>query len=133
MRKGLEGNLVLDSGVIISILQGEYEEVFMGIRDRKIIPIVNIINLIEVYYVLCRKVGWEKATEIIRDLLDSNYFRIVYVDDTIMSEISKCKCKYPVSLGDCASIATASANKVKAVFRREKELEELNLDEVEFI
>ncbi|NON61518.1 PIN domain-containing protein [Acidianus sp. RZ1] len=79
---------------------------------------------------MCKHKGWEKATNIIKNLINSNYFKIVYVNDMIVEEISKCKCEYPISLGDCASIATARANKTKAIFRREKELEGLNLDEI---
>jgi predicted nucleic acid-binding protein len=47
--------MVLDSGVILSFLGGEFRDYYEKILNEEIIPYINTVNLTEVYYVLYRK------------------------------------------------------------------------------
>jgi len=71
--------IVLDSGVILSFLEGEFRDYYEKILNEEIIPYINTVNLTEVYYVLYRKIGKEKAEEIIKSLIKSGYYEIIGV------------------------------------------------------
>jgi hypothetical protein len=101
--------------------------------NEEIIPYINTVNLTEVYYVLCRKIGKEKAEEIIKSIIKSGYYEIIGVKPRILKYAAECKCAYSISLADCFSIATAKFLKTKALFRREEELTKKSIEEVEFI
>ncbi|WP_231961294.1 PIN domain-containing protein [Saccharolobus sp. A20] len=62
--------------------------------------------------------------------MSSGLFRVVGVNRKVIREAGKCKCKYPISLADCITIATARVENTKALFREERELKELNIPEV---
>ena len=123
---------VLDAGVIISFLEGELRDFYEKVVNEEVEAYVSVVNLAEVYYVLCRKLGKEKAKEITGKLLRSGYFRVVGVKPKILRLASECKCKNSISLADCFAIATAKYLKAKAVFRRERELSGIDRD-VEFV
>ncbi len=130
MKKELKGSLVFDTGILLSLIAGKYKEIFDKIENDEIKPIINKVSLIETYYVLCRKIGEEKAKEVIDHLIDSHYFNVVEINEKIIEEAGKCKCKYSISLADCITIATAKVKGVKALFREEEELKDLNVPEV---
>jgi predicted nucleic acid-binding protein len=75
--------IVLDSGVILSFLEGEFRDYYEKILNEEIIPYINTVNLAEVYYVLCRKIGKEKAEEIIKSIIKSGYYEIIGVKPNI--------------------------------------------------
>lgn len=125
--------IVLDSGVILSFLEGEFRDYYEKILNQEIIPYINTVNLTEVYYVLCRKIGKEKAEEIIKSIIKSGYYEIVGVKPKILKYAAECKCIHSISLADCFSIATAKFLKTRALFRREEELANKSIEEVEFI
>ncbi|BCU71268.1 type II toxin-antitoxin system VapC family toxin [Stygiolobus caldivivus] len=124
--------VVLDTGVILSFLEGEFREYYDKILNQEVTAYVSVVNLAEVYYVLCRRLGRKKAEKIFKGLINSGYFEIFGVKPKILKYASECKCKYSISLADCFAIGTAKFLNTKALFRREKELIGIN-DEVEFI
>ncbi|XDF43711.1 type II toxin-antitoxin system VapC family toxin [Saccharolobus solfataricus] len=124
--------VVLDTGVILSFLEGEFREYYNKVLNQEVTAYVSLVNLAEVYYVLCRKLGRMKAEKIIKDVIKSGYYEIVGVKPRILKYTSECKCKYSISLADCFAIGTAKFLSAKALFRREKELIGVN-DVVEFI
>ena len=84
--------------------------------------VVNELNLEEVKYIVCRKAGEDKALEVEEALKSSGYFTLIPFSQ-VSGEVYKIKCKYPISLADATTIATAKVLGLKALFRREKELE----------
>jgi predicted nucleic acid-binding protein len=124
--------VVLDSGVVLSFLEGKHRQYYEKILKGEVKPYVNAVNLAEVYYVLCRKVGTEKAEKIVRMIIKSG-FEVVGVNPLVTKYASECKCRNSISMADCLSIATAKYLKTTALFRREKELEGKGIDEVEFV
>ncbi|AAY81240.1 toxin VapC [Sulfolobus acidocaldarius] len=126
----MSGSLVLDSGVLLSFVEGKYKGIFNKIKGGEIRPIVSSLSLVETYYITCRALGVEKAEEVVSHLISSGLFRVVGVNRKVISEAGKCKCKYPISLTDCTTIATAKVKNTRALSREEKELKELNIPEV---
>ncbi|AWR98562.1 type II toxin-antitoxin system VapC family toxin [Metallosphaera hakonensis] len=124
--------VVLDSGVVLSFLEGKFGDYYQRILNEELEPYISTMNLTEIYYVLCRKMGGEKAEKLMKMLVKSG-LRIVGVKPRIMKYAAECKCHNSISMGDCFSIATAKYLKTTAVFKREKELEDKKIGNVEFI
>lgn len=116
-------NVIFDGGAVIELLlSGVDSELYKKIINEKIIPTTSILAVIETEYILCRKLGKDKALEKIDAFLSSNYFDIISLD-SLRREISLLKCYNPIALPDCTTVAIALNKKVPALFaRREKEL-----------
>lgn len=123
MRRKARGLLVLDTGILLSFLQGELKSLLDDIMAGEKIPVISKISLIEIYYVLCRRRGFDEAKRILEKILASGYFKVEDLNDSVMSLAGDCKCKYSISLADCIVISTAKKLGTKALFRRESEIE----------
>ena len=113
---------VLDAGVVLGILDGELAHLEGEIASGRLIPYVSAVNLAEVEYVLCRRIGAEAARRVVELIAKSRVFKIVDRPE-LHRAAAECKCRYAVAIGDCYSIALARLLGVKAYFRREAELE----------
>ncbi len=115
--------VVFDGGAMIELLlSGDESELFKNIVNEKIIPSTTILAIIETEYILCRKLGKEKAFKKTVNLLSSNYFEVFSLD-SLSREISVLKCENPIALPDCATIALAIKNNIPALFaKKESEL-----------
>jgi predicted nucleic acid-binding protein len=114
---------VFDGGSIIELLlSGDESELYRNIVDESLIPSTTTLAIIETEYILCRKLGKDKAFEKTENLLSSNFFKVFSLD-SFLRDISLLKCFNPISLPDCATIALAIKNNVPALFaRKEREL-----------
>ena len=71
----------------------------------------------------CRLWGWEKALQRMQVLLDSKTITIVE-DEKIWDHAADCKCRIPISLGDCHTLALAKKYNITPLFLRlEKEIQ----------
>jgi len=115
--------VVFDGGAMIELLlSGDESELFKNIANEKIIPSTTILAIIETGYILCRKLGKEKAFEKTDNLLSSNYFKVFSLE-SLSRDISILKCFNPIALPDCATIALAIKNNIPALFaKKESEL-----------
>ncbi|MBB5254335.1 type II toxin-antitoxin system VapC family toxin [Sulfurisphaera ohwakuensis] len=117
-------SMVFDSGVVIDILLGSNE----GKKIEKFVEenldeiVINELNLEEIKYIICRKNNIEKVEEVEVFLKSSGYFN-VFPFTNVRGEIYRLKCKYPISLADASSIATAKILGIPVMFKREKEIE----------
>ena len=113
---------VFDGGTIIELLlSGDESELYKKIVDEKLVPLTTTLAIIETEYILCRKIGKEKAFEKIDNLLHSNYLKVFSLD-SFLRDISILKCFNPITLPDCATIALATKNSIPALFAK-KEIE----------
>ena len=115
--------VVFDGGVMIELLlSGDESELFKNIANEKIIPSTTILAIIEAEYILCRKLGKDKAFKKTDNLLSSNYFKVFSLD-SLSRDIGILKCFNPIALPDCATIALAIKNNIPALFaKKESEL-----------
>lgn len=120
----LRGSYVLDASVLIEILAGN--KLTMGLVDSIVAGDIEAytvrLGLTEALYVTCRLWGWDKALQRMQILIDSGTITIIE-DDQVWNYAANCKCKIPVSLGDCYTLATAKKYNLKPLFLKpEKEL-----------
>ena len=115
--------VVFDGGTVIELLlSGDESELYKNIAAEKIIPSATTLAIIETEYILCRKLGKDKAFEKTDNLLGSNYFKVFSLD-SLLRDISVLKCFNPIALPDCATIALAIKNNITALFaKKESEL-----------
>jgi hypothetical protein len=116
-------NVVIDGGVVIELLlSGKESDILNSIINEEIIPLATILAIIEAEYILCRKIGKDKAYKKINNLLNSQYIEVIPLDK-FSRDISMLKCFNPIAVPDCATIALATKNKIPALFaKRESEL-----------
>jgi len=117
--------IVLDTGILVSYLSKEStainkwldEKIFNDELD--ICVICHKINLTELFYIICRKLGVDKTRQIVQTLNDYIYF---CSNDEIYEIAGLIKCRYSISLADCFSIATAKFYNCALIFKQEIEL-----------
>jgi len=125
---------IIDTGLLFEIFEGSEtgKKLLDLIINDKIEPMITDITLIELTYILCRKSGMDKAKELVKKLIDSGYFTVV--NSTSFSDIiAEIKCKFPISFIDAFNIGSAIGLKVNALFRKERELLNMKLNNVLFI
>lgn len=121
--------VVFDAGVILGILDGELGRLAEEVASGRLAPYITAINMAEVHYVLCRRLGPQTARSVVEGLLNSRVVKLVEAPD-LHRLAADCKCRLPIALGDCYAIALARLMGTKAYFRREKEIvEALERDE----
>jgi predicted nucleic acid-binding protein len=115
----------LDGGVLIALAVDDpaasklKEEI---LRDEAL-AFCSELAVVEMEYVLCRRLGWSVAEEKGRYLLRSQVMNIVETG-VLMSEAAKLKCERALSLPDCFTLALAKIFDCKAYFlKREEEME----------
>lgn len=72
--------------------------------------LMNEINIGEVYYILFRKRGPEKADYFLQTILQSLPIVVVSNDFDDVIEAAKIKAEHPLSFADCFAAATAKKN-----------------------
>jgi len=130
----------LDGGVLIALAVDDpaarrLKEEILG---EETLAFCSELAVVEMEYVLCRRLGWAIAEEKRRYLLES---KVVDVIETgaLMNEAAKVKCERALSLPDCFTLALAKIFDGKAFFVKkeeemEKEIKRRSLDvEIEFL
>lgn len=115
-----------DGGVLIALALGDKRTTNLkeGLLRGEIIAYTSELALVEMTYILCRKIGWELANRKAKLLLTSGVVKVVSVSE-IADEIVRIKCERALSLADCCTLALARIYNCKALFvRMERELEE---------
>ncbi len=114
----------LDAGVLIELLAGSrvVRGLVESIARGDVEAYTSRLSLTEALYVACRLWGRDTALQRMRILLDSNTLTIIE-DEEIWRQAADCKCRIPISLGDCFTFATAKRYNLTPLFLRpEKEI-----------
>lgn len=103
---------LLDSYALLAYLNGEAgaEKVRSAMkegRDRGQSLLMSEINIGEVYYILSRKRGMDKADYFVETVLPGLPISVLPVDSPLVMEAARLKAKYPLSYADCFAVATA--------------------------
>jgi predicted nucleic acid-binding protein len=112
--------LAVDTGALLATLDGT-SDALVKLAERGAQLVMTPVNMAEVYYVLCRRLG--EAAAIVKDLVESDVVHVVSPPG-VHVEAARCKCRNSIALADCYSISLARRLGIKAVFNRERELEE---------
>lgn len=117
--------LVLDSSVLIAYFTNERTDIvslldtFVFNQDSSLILYNHHVSLTEIYYILCRKINSEEARKILDDF--SGVFNIIS-EKWLLEKAGLIKCKFPISLADCYSIALGISQDCPILFMEEQEL-----------
>ena len=103
-----EGNAAFDTSVLIELLEGTAvgAEVLEAVTARSSVPHTSWVNVMESEYILCRKIGHEKARRSVKALLDSGYVTIEE-NPTIHEIAARIKCERSIAVVDCYTFAVA--------------------------
>lgn len=102
---------ILDSWAILSFLHKEKShkkiKEFLAFASKgKVHLFVSIVNLVEVYYKLIRKVGRDEAIKTVCSLQKIPIETVSATDDLVF-KMAEVKADYPIALADCFAIAVA--------------------------
>ncbi|MEM3044657.1 MAG: PIN domain-containing protein [Candidatus Bathyarchaeia archaeon] len=123
--------LTFDSEAILAFYLGEkggeaVKEILKKVQDGDAEGYMSILNLTEIYYILCR-VNPELAKEKERRLRLYNLKIVPIEDDDLWREAAKIKCEHALSLADAFAAATAKVLKSKLVVGSDEEYKGLNI------
>ena len=83
------------------------KSIFNKVQTGQATVYMNIINLIEIYYLFYREVGKNSADLILKKIYTMPIQFIETIDDVLFSETSRIKATYAIPLGDAIGLATA--------------------------
>lgn len=116
--------MVFDTGALLELMEPSSigTKLKSSIKDGSITVNVAEVSLAELYYVMCRRLGHEKAHSKYEDLRQSNYLSVA--ESSILTPLAgEYKCERSISLADCFSLALGKHLKIPVLFRnREQEL-----------
>ena len=121
----LEGDLTLDSSVLVEVLGGTEAGALLSSRLEQGVLTAHTshVSIAESGYVLCRKIGQERAMAAVKDLLDSRVLALEEGEEIHMAA-SRIKCGRAVSLGDCYTFAVSELTATRPVFlTRERDVD----------
>jgi uncharacterized protein len=103
---------LLDSYAVLAYLNGEYgaEKVQVAMqeaRDSEAPLLISEINVGEVYSILSRKRGMDKADYFIDTILPGLPVQVLPIDFPLVIEAARLKAQYPLSYADCFAAAIA--------------------------
>ncbi len=108
---------LLDSFALLAYLRQEdnYEKVKNILSSSETPLLMNDINIGEIFYILARQRGIEKAEYFLSVILPS--LPITNLGNTVQEVIhaAKIKARYPLSYADCFAVATAIKEKATIV------------------
>ncbi len=100
---------MLDSFALLAYLKKEKgcEKVKALLSSEDVLLLINDINLGEIFYILARERGIEKAEYFINTILPSLFITHISNTFTDVLEAAKIKAKYSISYADCFAVSTA--------------------------
>lgn len=120
-------DVILDTGIYIEYFKQGETELKKTLREQLFSEnseiTINGHYLIkaEIYYIMCRKIGKDKAERIIKDIEEY----INFISGEFLYQIAcKIKCKYPIAISDCFSISLGIFQDCPIFFLKERELSE---------
>jgi predicted nucleic acid-binding protein len=116
-----KANLALDSSVLVEIFSDSElgRSICSRLQDEDVTAYTSRINVAEASYVICRRIGHEKAQAAARDLLDSGFIKLED-DPRIHAIASEFKCERAISFVDCYTFAVARLTRSTPVFAKEE-------------
>jgi ribonuclease VapC len=103
---------LLDSYAVLAYLNGEegagkVRQALEEARDAQEALLLTEVNAGEVYYILSRKRGMDKADYFLETILPGLPIRLVSTDFSLVTEAARLKASHPLSYADCFAVAAA--------------------------
>jgi predicted nucleic acid-binding protein len=111
----LKNIYILDACAVIAVLAGEkgaenVKKIVQDAIDGKIIVKINQINLMEVYYHICKIYNQEEANKVIDKIKEFPIEIINGLNENVFKEAGRIKAKYKIPLGDSIAVAECINN-----------------------
>jgi len=108
---------VFDAGVLVELVLGSAKGIKLKELMKKgtVSSITHELALVETRYILCRRIGRDKAWAKVENLLNSGYV-MVESASKIMEKAAMLKCERSISLPDCFTLALARQMGIRALF-----------------
>ncbi len=120
-------DIILDTGIYIEYFKQGEKELKKTLREQlfsensEITINGHYLMKAEIFYIICRNIGKNKAEKIIKDIEEY----INFIGGEFLYEIAgKIKCKYPIAISDCFSISLGIFLDCPIFFLKERELSE---------
>jgi hypothetical protein len=126
MKSDLRGSYGIDAGALLELVYGTDSGIAMkeALISERMYAMTHTLALTELWYILCRRLGWEEAQGRVKALQHSGYIEVVNTE-ALMMEAAHYKCERAIALPDCFTLSLGKERKIPALFsRRERELEE---------
>lgn len=113
--------IVLDTGVMVEILEDKQKTLFNHIISGLMRAYITSLSLTELQYVMCRKLGSSEAGNVMEEFISSNLVMPLEIEGTgrIAADL---KCKFPIAIADCYSLALGKQLGLPVYMRKEKEI-----------
>ena len=107
---------ILDACAIIALLAGEkgaenVKKLIQEAIEEKISLKMNQINLLEVYYHICKTYNQDEAKKVITKLKEFPIEILIGLNESVFNEAGRIKAKYKIPLGDSIAVAECIINK----------------------
>jgi predicted nucleic acid-binding protein len=124
-------NIVFDTEVLLAYYLGEpagkkVENLLRETMRRENTSYLNIVNLMELYYILYRK-SPDLADEKEANLRGYGVEIVPVDDDALWREAARIKAAHAISLADSLAAATAKMKKAKLMIGRDEEFQGLDI------
>jgi hypothetical protein len=120
-------DIVLDTGIYISYFEPKENELKKILREQLFSKKSDItlhghyLLKSEIYYIMCRKIGKDKAEKTLDEIKEF----INFINGEFLYQVAaQIKCKFPIALSDCFSISLSHFQNCPVIFLKEKELNE---------
>ncbi len=115
----MDSGIVIDSFAVLAYLQGEkgarkVQELLRQAANGQLAVQMTVINLGEVYYIISRVYGQERAEEVVA-MLRYLPVKLVAADEELVLEAARIKAKHPLSYADAFAVALAQRHGVPVV------------------
>ena len=119
---------ILDACAIIALLAGEkgaenVKKLIQDAIDEKISLKMNQINLLEVYYHICKTYNQDEANKAIIKLKEFPIEIVIGLNENVFNEAGRIKSNYKIPLGDSIVVAECIINKGTLVTSDHNDLE----------
>jgi predicted nucleic acid-binding protein len=100
---------VLDSYALLAYLKGEpgSQAIRIALDETGNRVLMNDINIGEVYYILARERGNDRADHFLNSILPSLPIEIVSNDTEMVIQAARIKARHTIAYADCFAVATA--------------------------
>jgi len=126
MKGELKGAYATDTSTLIELVYGTPLGVRLmnGMLDETVETVTHELAIAELRYILCRRIGREKAKSRVEKLLASGYLIVEDISELI-DTAADYKCERSIALPDCFTLSLGKKASLPILFAgREKELTE---------
>jgi len=119
-------SIAVDTGVLVefledSILGKKFSQKVLENPQVKIFYISPLVDT-ELKYIFCRRSGFQNAIKYASEFLKDF---IIYSESELRDEAYHLKCKFPISIADCYSLAIGKIRNIPVYMKKEEEIDKV--------